>query len=322
MEKRFRAPVYFRWIGVVILLLSLLCMTWPAATPAQAQEKTGFVITSLSPAESQICIGQKVSVFGEYAYKHSPDDPLVPLGGPDKIVTKGGQGGTDPQNLYPGLPSGSFEFEYVGVKAGQDLIFADIIYDGKSVDEGKAPITVTQKCIYSYRLVEHLIVDASKGDSIIDKFEETLKTVGKVVLDNSVSSIQLTGTSKIEETTDYLDVKAPNCKLITWSPGYAVGYVKATADISSGSLVKFQIAKPEKFDWLFNFEMVCDGRPSSKSLVFDLSQAMQDPLVEEEFLPDGGTKVIKSDPYKQACQKGGMTCTYNVTLTVTRERGQ
>jgi len=324
MEKRFRTPLFSRLTGWIVLLIFLLSFISPVG-PVQADDQAGFVITSLSPAETEICIGQKVSIFGEYAYNVDPASPLIPLAGPDRIITHAGVGTTGPQNLYPGVPSGSFEFEYQGVEAGTDQVTASIIYAGKTVEGKPVAITVTKKCVYSYRLVAHIISDASKGN-VIDKFENTITIGGKLVTDYSTSMTLLTGTTRVEVVTDYLEFKMPDCALFTWSPGYAEGSADVRADLSSSSLVKFQIGLPKNLDWVYKAAGECDGQAAGVSDNIDLTQFLHDdPWVEQDFLPEGGTKQIKMyflDQAMRNCAKGGMQCDYNATLTLTREKGE
>ena len=325
MGKRSRTPLCYRLIGWFISFLFLLSLISPVGL-VQADNKTGFVITSLSVAEPEICIGQKVSVFGDYEFNLDPALPLVPLAGPDVIKTHAGVGTTGPQNLYPGVPSGSFEFDYQGVKVGTDQITAGIIYAGKTVDEKSVSINVTQKCVYSYRFIAYQDSFVTQPDESYT-IRNTITASGKLVTDPSASITQLTGTTRIELVTDILNFKPPpDCQLFTWSPGYAEGSADVTADISGGLLVKFKIGGPKNFEYLIHVAGECNGAPSSGSAEIDLSPYLQiDPFLEHDFLPEGGTEQIKVDYLDQItrnCYKGGMSCNYDAWLILTREKGE
>jgi|WetSurMetagenome_2_1015567.scaffolds.fasta_scaffold57232_2 hypothetical protein len=328
MEKRSRIFRSSMFIGLAVVFL-MFVVTFLFTVPVQAQDKQGWFISSLQTSEPEICLGQQVSVYGEYDYNVGVVTgdlaPLVPLSGPEKIVTHAVIGDTSPKNLVPGLNTGSFAFDYIGTKEGQDKIVVTIIDKGETVNTKTIPITVMKKCIYSFRLVAHMISSDKSGD-LSQSFQNTLKAVGKLTSDNAGNQTVLNGSTKIEVVTDYLDFTMPDCQLFTWSPGFARGSIKATADISSGILLHFQIAPPKNLDWILRTEGACDGESAAVSANIDLaSLTHNDPWIEQDFLPEGGTKNIKLDIFEQGlknCKKGTMTCSYTATLTVTREKGE
>ena len=326
MQKRSRQYRIFRW-GSLVFLLAGLVLVAPAARPAQAaDEASGWVITSLTTAEPEICIGQKVSVFGEYNYVTSSSNPLTPLTGPDKIITHAIKGNTGPQNLYSGTPSGSFEFEYEGVKDGQDTITAEIIASGQSTGSKSVPINVTKTCVYSYSLVATM--DSSKqGGGASIAFKNVITAQGKLTVDISGNRTHLTSNRRIEATTTLTQFSVPDCENATTQPGYAAGSVLAEADLSSQRLVMLKINAPKNFDWIYQDQGACDGHSIQVGKTFDLSQLTKNApdWIEQDFLPDGGTVNLKLDMFEQAldnCQKGGMSCSYTATLKLTRQKGE
>ena len=326
MLKRSHLYRCIHWM-ILAMLLSVLALAAPAARSAQAADSsTGWVITSLTTAEPEICIGQRVSVFGSYTYMTSTSVPLMPLTGPDKITTHATLGNTGPQNLYPSTPAGSFEFEYEGVKAGQDQIVVTIISDGKSALVKSAPITVTKSCVYSYSLVATLDSSGQSGGVFLS-YRNTIKANGKLAVDSSGDRTHLTGGTRIADNTTWTQFSMPGCESSTPNPGFAEGVVTATADLSSQRLVTLKIDAPKNFDWVYKDEVECDGHPLPVNMGFDWSQFTKNApdWIEQDFLPQGGTYSIKLDIFEQAlndCASHGMNCSYSASLTLTREKGE
>ncbi len=326
-----------------ILMVMLLVLASPAPFSAQAAEKSGWVITDLKPAEPEICLGQTISVYGSYAYKTPPpadygplapltgpaQPDLAPLKGPEKITAHANQdmGRIIGMPITPGLVKGDFQFEYFAAKDGQDSIAVDIIDNGKTYKGESVDINVTKKCVYSYRLVAHLFHTYSDSDGSLSD-ESTLKAVGKVGLEPDSMTI-LSSTGQINWTNDWIDLSWPLCQTTTADMGLARGNLVVSIDLSHEGLIKVTLSKPQSLKFVTAPGLTCNGQPYN---YYDINADLlamfpDDPWIEETFLPEGGTVPVKVFAFDEQCKDnfmaaGHVTCSYEATLTVKREKGE
>ncbi len=324
MKTRHRSPSFTRLFPLAALVCLALSLMLPAQ-PAQATTGNGWKITSLRPSESETCVGQIIPVYGSYRFVTGPDDPLTPLVGPDRITTAASIGQTSPMNLFPGTPVADFMFDYVANHIGSDQISATLEQNGRPLTSELVGITVKEKCGYNFYL-NAVMRTVMQGEDWSEELEWDLSSKGLLTPVEGGDSDKLISRSQIRLVMNVISYNVPHCTQVVLNPGMATGVVEVTADISSGYLVNVRFAPPERFDWVFTANVICDGKSQLVDVPLDLTRfTSEDPWVEQDFLPSGGTEEVRIPYFEgglRGVRSGGGSGAYIALLTLRREKSR
>ena len=316
----------------LLLIAGLLSLSMPLSYASAAQSApaptSAFYYFNISQPKDPVCVGDSRVITVSWDTEPFSDlAPLSPSNLTDPPPTTGPRvifaqtprkGELDRYTVHPAGPAGTTSFTYVANHEGPEVLIFQAMDDNlKSVGQNEVTFEV-KKCDYRFELFGQMDADASAED-IQFTFNYVFRAKGVLKADPNRPGYYEANSVRIVTETVITAFSAPDCALLTWTPGHGEGTVDVRGEQLGNDTMVVQFSPPKDLITKYTVSAVCDGQPISVGGQFP-DTSSKDPWVEATFAYSAGIQSVQIDKFEEGVnnfKNNGMYAAYTAFVTLT-----